>query len=229
MKFSISKSFKRTKYYVFAIKSLNTQTKLLIMFLSTEAGTGRSTHPISGVLRLRNPFSFLLILFGWLFAASFCACSCFCCSNSSCSCCWVSSNCWNFKLPLLVSFSSVGSTNSSCERLWRHQKYAAANRISSSTMIPSVERTPINIMRPKSAVERERRNEFMIKWFDLTWHKNNFAFMLIGQNYQGIQQKTGVRDSAWRNLHGILVDFLCIGEQIIRYSFKQMKCFALWS
>lgn len=113
------------------------------------------THPIKGVLRLRNPLSFRLMLFGSFPACCCCCCCCFCCSNNNCSCCCVSRSCWNFKLPLLVSFSSVGSTNSNCERLWRHQKYAAASKINSKTMIPRVESTPINIMRPRSAVERE--------------------------------------------------------------------------
>ena len=112
----------------------------------------QSTHPISGVLRFRNPLSFLLMLFGCAPACCCCCACCFCCSKSSCSCCWLSNNCWNFRLPLLVSFSSVGSTNSSCDRLCLHQKYAAAKRMSSKTIMPSVVRTPINIMRPKSAV-----------------------------------------------------------------------------
>lgn len=104
------------------------------------------TYPINGVFKLRKPFSFLLILFG----GGCCCCSFFCCSKS-CSCCWLSSICWNFKLPLLVSFSSFGSTNSSWDRLCLHQKYAAANKMSNKAMMPSVESTPINIMRPKSA------------------------------------------------------------------------------
>lgn len=108
---------------------------------------------MSGVLRLRNPLSFRLMLLGCAPACCCCCCCCFCCSSSNCSCCWLSRSCWNLRLPLLVSFSSVGSTNSSCERLCRHQKYAAAKRMSRTMMMPRVERTPINIMRPKSAVE----------------------------------------------------------------------------
>lgn len=109
------------------------------------------THPISGVFRLRKPFSFLLMLPAWLFAF----CCCCCCSSSCCcfcasSCCWASSSCWNFRLPELVSFSSHGSTNSNWLRLCRHQKYAAANRARISKMIPNVDKTPIKIMVPIS-------------------------------------------------------------------------------
>lgn len=125
--------------------------------MNIDTGTGEATYPISGVLRLRNPFSLRLILFGCA-PACCCCCCCFCCSSKSCSCCWLSSSCWNLRLPLLVSFSlSFGSTNSSCERLWRHQKYAAASRMSSKTIMPRVERTPINIMRPRSAVNVEEK------------------------------------------------------------------------
>lgn len=121
------------------------------------------TYPIKGVLRFKNPFNFLLILFVPACCCC-CCCCCFCCSKRSCSCCWLSKSCWNFKLPLLVSFSSVGSTNSSCDLLWRHQKYAAAKRIRINVMIPSVERTPINIMRPKSAFF-EIESNFKLKLF----------------------------------------------------------------
>lgn len=128
-----------------------------------DTGTGNATYPMSGVLRLRNPLSFRLMLFGCA-PACCCCCCCFCCSSSNCSCCWLSSSCWNFRLPLLVSFSlSFGSTNSSCDRLWRHQKYAAANKMSSKTIMPRVDRTPINIMRPRSAVNVKEMNS--IKMF----------------------------------------------------------------
>lgn len=77
------------------------------------------THPISGVLRLRKPLILRLMLLVVGLAAFCCCCCncCCCCCNANCSCCCVSNICWNFKLPLLVSFSSHGSTNSNCERL----------------------------------------------------------------------------------------------------------------
>ena len=119
------------------------------------------THPISGVLRLRKPLILRLMLLVVGLAAFCCCCcsSCCCCCNAICSCCCVSNICWNFKLPLLVSFSSHGSTNSSWERLWRHQKYATASNIRMKTIMPNVEITPINIMRPISATNKDNQKK----------------------------------------------------------------------
>lgn len=120
------------------------------------------TYPMSGVFKFKNPFNFVLILFVCALACCGCCCCCFFCSSSSCSCCWLSSNCWNFKLALLVSWSSHGSTNSNCERLWRHQKYAPVSKIRISTIMPSVERTPINMMWPISG-EKNEKERYMLK------------------------------------------------------------------
>lgn len=64
---------------------MGTETELQ----NQEIFTGRHkhvTHPISGVLRFRNPLSFRLMLLGCA-PACCCCCCCFCCSKSNCSCC----------------------------------------------------------------------------------------------------------------------------------------------